>query len=138
MRHDTSLVVALVVGLGFTMAAAPARAAWVDQGTTTSVVVVPDDAVADTRTETYTVDVASTTIEIRQSVVTGSWSSVPVSPTIATQARSGKMSVYQSSLGQGSQRASVDASRAREAMGATRVLPSSAKSREGGSGSTIR
>ena len=138
MRYGTSMVFALVAGLGLTLVASPAKAIWVDQGTTTSVVVVPDDAVPDTRTETYTVEVASTSVEIRNTVVTGSWTAIPVSTGVTTQARGGKMSVYQSSLGQGGQRAALDGSRSREALGASRAIPSAPKRREEGSGSTIR
>ena len=78
------------------------------------------------------------TVEIRNTVVTGSWTAIPVSTGVTTQARGGKMSVYQSSLGQGGQRAALDGSRSREALGASRAIPSAPKRREEGSGSTIR
>ncbi|MEB3186055.1 MAG: hypothetical protein VKP72_01305 [bacterium] len=138
MQSGKLAILALVSVMGALGVAPEARAAWVDQGTTTSVVTVPDTAIADTVTVTYTELVPSTRVDVRYSTVPEAWIEMPVPSAGSAAATAGGASVYGSARAASTNPVQVDGTKARSALGATSGRVSNPSSSNRGGGAAIR
>ena len=122
----------LVTLLGVVLLAPTAHAAWIDQGTTTNTVVVPDTAVPDTVTSTYSVLVPSTRTDIRYREEASSWVEVPVGTGGGKGAATSRsFGVYQSSRTTSKNGANVDSQAGRAMLGVGTVRSSKPASAPG-------